>query len=198
MKSFIGKYYLLSMLLYFVIGINYVYSPDNNFTIYERNRIIDNVIRINEWNKLYEVVVESIKRQEGFRAYKYYCPAGVLTIGYGHAIRPNDTFCEPMSKETAEQLLRYNLDNAIQFVRRTTGLEHHQLLAMAHFVYNVGVGAFHSSTLRQLIINGQPIDTEITRWIHFTTPSGIRVQSAWLLNSRMFELNLYNNNLNYV
>lgn len=143
-----------------------------------------------EWDNAYEEVVKSLKKREGFMEYSYYCPGGVLTIGYGHAIKSNEFFCEPMDEEMADFLLRQDLDSAIAFVQKTTELEHLQLLAMGHFVYNVGIGSFYRSQLRQLILANKPIDEEIIKWIHIKTDKGI-IKSDWLLRSRKMELELF-------
>jgi GH24 family phage-related lysozyme (muramidase) len=144
-----------------------------------------------EWNDAYQSLVDTLKWHEGYRAVPYYCMAGVLTIGHGHTIKKGEHFDLPMSRETADSLLRADLDAAISYVRRTTDLEHTQLLAIGHFVYALGSGNFSKSTLKKRIIADKPIDNEIVKWVHIRTKKGI-VKSEYLRASRIMELNLYN------
>ena len=176
-------------LAFFVISLNLL-APCMVVTEERREKELQEFIRMTEWRDTYELVVKSIKRQEGFMDSSYYCPGGILTIGYGHAIRRGESFNEPVSEEEAERLLRQDLDSAIAYVQRVTDLEHVQLLAMGHFVFNVGSGNFYRSTLRQLIMADKPIDNEITKWIHIKTNTGI-FKSDWLLQSRKLELELF-------
>ena len=98
---------------------------------------------------MYEKLLDTIKKHEGYRAYPYYCMANVLTVGYGHTIKEGDSFSYPMSLQTADSLLRADFDKAINYVERTTNLEHLQKLAIAHFVYALGSGRFSNSTLKK-------------------------------------------------
>ena len=157
----------------------------------EHNTFLTEVAILNEYIQAYEKLVDTIKWHEGYRAYPYYCMANVLTVGYGHTIKKGDSFTYPMSKETADSLLRADFDRAIDYVERTTELEHLQKLAIAHFVYALGSGRFSNSTLKSLIHNNRPIDHEIIKWINIRTSNGI-VQSEHLKRSRVMELNLYN------
>jgi len=145
-----------------------------------------------EYHRAYEALVDTLKWHEGFRANPYLCLAEVPTVGYGHAIKQGDTFEYPLSMKEADSLLRVDLDAAISYVKRTTDLEHLQLLAIAHFVYALGSGNFHRSTLRELILSDQPIDKEILKWVHIRTKNGI-IRHEHLLRSRRMELELYNN-----
>ena len=181
---------VLLTLAFFVIQLNLLLAPGLEVTEEIKAKQLQEFTRMQEWRSAYELVVRSIKRQEGFMDSMYYCPGGILTIGYGHAIKTGESFYEPMSEAEAERLLRQDLDSAIAFVQKSTNLEHVQLLAMGHFVYNIGSGNFYRSTLRQLIIAGDPIDEEIIKWIHIKTNKGI-IRSDWLLKSRKLELELF-------
>ena len=89
-----------------------------------------------------------IKKFEGCRLKSYKCPAGVLTIGYGHTgadVKENMI----ITKEQAENL--FNLDilvhsnNVSKLVR--VNLTQNQFDALVSFEYNVGYGNFSKSTL---------------------------------------------------
>ena len=157
----------------------------------ERHRVVAEYAVKVEYNNAYQMLVDTLKWHEGFRATPYYCLAEVLTVGYGHAIQEGETFNYPLSEEDAETLLKSDLDWAIKFVKSTTDLDHLQLLAIAHFVYALGSGSFQRSTLRELIMSDLPIDREIVKWVHIRTREGI-IRSDHLVGSRRMELELYN------
>lgn len=107
-----------------------------------------------------------IKEFEGLRLEAYRCPAGVLTIGYGHTagVKPGQT----VTPEEAGQLLRQDLATAEQVVNRECrALTQPQFDALVSFVFNVGEGNFRRSTLLKCILanpNGLNIRTELARW----------------------------------
>jgi len=151
------------------------------------------LIRIqDEWDMIYETIVDTIKYHEGFEAHPYRCMANVLTVGHGHAIRKGESFDYPMSKETADSLLRVDLNKAVDYVQKTTELEHIQLLAISLFVYQLGSGNFSRSTLKNLIVQDKPIDNEIIKWIHIRTKNGNVIRHNALRERRQMELELYN------
>lgn len=95
-----------------------------------------------------------IKRFEGLRLKAYICPAGVPTIGYGttKGVRMGQTITE----EEAERLLREDVavfergvDEAVK-----VPLNPNQRAALVSFAYNVGLGAFRTSTLLRLLNKG--------------------------------------------
>lgn len=177
-------------------------TTDSSYVTYEtleelkesaerHNAYLAEVAYQKEYDEAYEALVDTLKWHEGYRAYPYRCMANVLTVGYGHAIKRGDSFDYPMSEQTADSLLRADLDAAIAYVERTTYLEHLQKLAIGHFIYALGSGRFDNSTLKKLIEQDRPIDREIVKWIHIRTKNGV-VRSEYLKNSRIMELNLYN------
>lgn len=167
------------------------FAPNGYRTEEQKNKILDKYMEIIEFEHYYEFVVNSIKKREGFVNKPYYCPGGVLTIGYGHAIKKNEKFNDFITEKQADSLLRKDLDECIKYLESSTNLKHVQLLAISHFVYNVGSGNFEKSTLKQLITAEKPIDKEIIKWIHIKTKKGIK-KSDWLLQSRKIELELFN------
>lgn len=93
---------------------------------------------------------------ESFEPKAYYCPAGVLTIGYGHTgtnaqgqeLQENDT----VSHEQAMRLLYEDVlwaEDAVNEQR--LHLTQNQFDALVSFVFNVGATAFaHSTLLKKL------------------------------------------------
>jgi len=92
-----------------------------------------------------------IRRFEGFESNAYLCPAGVLTIGYGHT--KTVTKGMVITKERGEELLRQDLDWCERAINAnvTVPLTQNQYDALTSFIYNVGAGAFKKSTLLRKI-----------------------------------------------
>ena len=97
-----------------------------------------------------------VKRFEGFRAAVYRDAVGLPTIGYGHVVRPGETFDGPIGEDEAEGLLRRDLGIAARAVLRLTGvaLADGQYGALVSFTFNVGSGNYQSSTLRMKLNRG--------------------------------------------
>lgn len=91
--------------------------------------------------------LDLIKSFEGLQLSAYKCPAGILTIGYGHTANVTPHQC--ITKQQAEEYLRQDcsvFENAIENLVRVP-LTENQFSALVSFVYNVGIGQFRSSTL---------------------------------------------------
>ena len=83
--------------------------------------------------------IDLIKRFEGFSATAYVCPAGKLTIGYGHT-GPDVKKGMVITAKKAEELLRKDLEKAEAYVNAwiTPRLNPYQYGALVSLVYNVG------------------------------------------------------------
>jgi lysozyme len=94
-----------------------------------------------------------IKRFEGFSAKPYICPAGHLTIGYGHVVRDG---IQSVTMEQAEELLAMDVGTAERSVLRLIAvpLADGQFNALVSFTFNLGGGALQRSTLRRKINRG--------------------------------------------
>ena len=96
--------------------------------------------------------LDLIKSFEGCELKAYVCPAGVLTIGYGHTGADVHPGME-ISTAEAEELLRTDL---IRFERAvdnhiTVPIKQCQFDALVSFTYNCGADAFKNSTLLRLL-----------------------------------------------
>jgi lysozyme len=110
--------------------------------------------------------LDLIKSFEGLQLNAYVCPAGKLTIGYGHT-----STVKPYQKITigeAEHLLRLDcviFEAAINKLVKVP-LNENQYAALVSFTYNVGISAFKSSTLLRKLnkkdYNGAAL--EFPRW----------------------------------
>ena len=99
--------------------------------------------------------LQLIKDAEGLRLDAYLCPANVWTIGYGTTggIRKGMR----VTKDEAEKLLRMDVTKFERAVARlvNVSLTSNQFSALVSFVYNVGEGAFASSTMLRLLNKGE-------------------------------------------
>ncbi len=113
--------------------------------------------------------IELIQHFEGFSAEPYLCPAGYLTIGYGHVIRPGESWPDGITEEEAAALLAEDVIEAEQAVLRLIAvpLTDGQFDALVSFTFNLGAGALQRSTLRRKI-NRQSYNAaaqEFPRWV---------------------------------
>ena len=110
--------------------------------------------------------LDLIKSFESLRLKAYKCPAGVWTIGYGHT--EGVTRGMVITEEQAEVFLRNDLSDAELAVQRTNiPFNQNQFDALVSFVFNIGISAFHRSTLLRIARinpNNPLIRHEFLRW----------------------------------
>jgi lysozyme len=113
--------------------------------------------------KLYELV----RRFEGCHLMPYYCPAGVLTCGWG-STGPDVFPGVPWTQEYADKRLEMD---ALRFARGTLALcptdDDAALCALSDFAYNLGIGRLKASTLRRVFNAGdrERSRQEIAKWV---------------------------------
>ena len=113
--------------------------------------------------------IDLIKRVEGCRLKAYRCPAGVLTIGYGHT-GSDVSNGMVISQEKAENMLKMDLvvhcNNVTKLVK--VPLNQNQFDALVSFEYNVGYGALSTSTLLRLLNQGKYTEAskQFERWVY--------------------------------
>jgi lysozyme len=129
--------------------------------------------------------IAMIKKFEGFSAHAYVCPAGKLTIGYGHAIRPSEDFTDKtIDQNEAELLLENDIHYAEQAINRLVSVpvSQNQFDALTSFIYNIGAHAFENSTLLRALNKGDFIlaSKQFSRWIYYNGNkiSGLVVRRA--------------------
>lgn len=110
---------------------------------------------------------EIIKQSEGLRLEAYLCPAGVLTIGYGHTgsdVKEGSR----VSREEAENLLTRDLERFEKDILKMVKVEltQNQFDALVSFTYNVGSGALKGSTLLKKLNAGSYMEAadEFLKW----------------------------------
>lgn len=110
--------------------------------------------------------LDLIKQFEGLKLTAYLCPANVWTIGYGTT--KGVTKGMTITAQRAEELLR---EDVAAFERGVSAavrvpLEQHEFDALVSFAYNVGLGAFRTSTLLRLLNAGDKAGAakQFDRW----------------------------------
>lgn len=104
-------------------------------------------------SKLSVQIKEMIKQWEGCRLTAYRCPAGVLTIGYGHT-GPDVRQGMTISRAQADELFDGDIgafarqvDRVLAGVRPTQN----QYDALVSLAYNIGAGRLQESRLLKLV-----------------------------------------------
>lgn len=117
--------------------------------------------------------LDLIKEFEGCKLTPYICPAGALTVGYGHVIsfKPpfSDDMKKPITKQDAERLLREDTLTCVIAIDELVKvpLTENQAAALVSFIFNVGTGAFKKSTLLKLLNRGDyaKASMQFERWV---------------------------------
>jgi lysozyme len=105
--------------------------------------------------------IKLIKHHEGVRNKPYKCPAGLWTVGVGHLIGDgktlpaswNKTFTnEEIDGILAADLRRFEL--GIHKMLPNVSLRQHEFDAILSWCFNLGMGCFQASTVRQALLRG--------------------------------------------
>ena len=112
---------------------------------------------------------EFISRWEGFSAAPYQDVAGHWTVGYGHLIRPGESFTRILTQGEALDLLMEDATrNAGPVAARLLyPVAQHQADAIISLAYNVGGYAVANSTLLRLLNASLPdvdVASQFLRW----------------------------------
>lgn len=111
---------------------------------------------------------------EGLKLKPYLCSAKIPTIGYGNTYYPNGKrvtlLDDAITKEYAFEIFKTIAD---KFAKRvddmvTSELTQNQFNALVSFAYNVGTGAFATSTLLKKVNNNPndvTIKNEFLKWV---------------------------------
>lgn len=117
--------------------------------------------------------ISLIRRWEGLRLFPYRCPAGIPTIGYGSTVYPNGkrvSIGDPkiteaqavnmLAGECVELLKKLKLCVKVKMTDNMAG-------ALVSLCYNIGMGAFHKSTLLRRLNAKMPkqmVADEFLKW----------------------------------
>jgi lysozyme len=93
--------------------------------------------------------LDLIKKSEGFRDRVYLDVAGFPTIGYGHLIKPHESFPGVITEAQAAAILSSDVEDAERAVARLVkvALTQGQFDALVDFCFNLGAARLAGSTL---------------------------------------------------
>jgi len=111
--------------------------------------------------KTSERAIKLIKHHEGVRNRPYRCPAGLWTVGVGHLIGDGKSLPESwnrlFTKEEIDGILKRDLQRFERGVLKmlpNVPLRQHEFDCLVSFCFNLGLGTFQRSTLRQALLRG--------------------------------------------
>ena len=102
-----------------------------------------------------------IKHHEGVRSRPYRCPANLWTVGVGHLIGDGkslpDSWNRTFSQEEIDGILKSDLrrfELGVSKMLPNVPLRQHEFDAIISFCFNLGLGCFQRSTIRQALLRG--------------------------------------------
>ena len=115
-----------------------------------------------------EALKAIIRKYEGCKLKAYYCPAGVLTIGWGatgKGITPTTVWTQQQADERLHSDAIRVLVSTKKVVPNASG---GFLVALADFSYNLGLGRLLASTLRKRALENDlsGCAKELKKWVY--------------------------------
>ena len=111
--------------------------------------------------KVSNKLIQMLKHHEGVRSKPYRCPAGLWTVGVGHLIGDGKSLPQSWNKtftqEEIDGLLKRDLNRFERGVLKmlpNVRLRQCEFDALVSFSFNLGLGTFQRSTIRQALIRG--------------------------------------------
>ena len=111
--------------------------------------------------KVSKAGIALIKHHEGVRNRPYRCPANLFTVGVGHLIGDGKTlppeWNRTFTNEEIDGILKSDLrrfELGVHKMLPNVPLRQHEFDAIISFCFNLGLGCFQRSTLRQALLRG--------------------------------------------
>ena len=108
-----------------------------------------------------KAAIALIKHHEGVRSRPYRCPAHLWTVGVGHLIGDGkllpDSYNRTFSQEEIDGILKSDLrrfELGVHKMLPNVPLRQHEFDAIISFCFNLGLGCFQRSTIRQALLRG--------------------------------------------
>ena len=108
-----------------------------------------------------KAAIALIKHHEGVRSRPYRCPANLWTVGVGHLIGDGkllpDTWNRTFTEAEIDGLLKSDLrrfELGISKMLPNVPLRQCEFDCLVSFAFNLGLGTFQRSTLRQALLRG--------------------------------------------
>jgi lysozyme len=147
---------------------------------------------------LFPLILNFTKSKEGFMRRPYICPAGMLTVGYGHVILKSSEFKTWSEKQAHEQLISdFNKKKEWVIKNAPAKCKEYQLWSLTMLAMNCRMNKWKSSSLREevweyIYIPNRSSFTELqtkwTAWCKIRNPkTGKKWKSKALLERRQLE-----------
>ena len=108
-----------------------------------------------------KAAIALIKHHEGVRSRPYRCPANLWTVGVGHLIGDGkllpDSYNRTFSQEEIDGILKSDLrrfELGVHKMLPNVPLRQCEFDCLVSFAFNLGLGTFQRSTLRQALLRG--------------------------------------------
>jgi lysozyme len=108
-----------------------------------------------------KAAIALIKHHEGVRSRPYRCPANLWTVGVGHLIGDGkslpDSWNRTFSQEEIDGILKSDLrrfELGVHKMLPNVPLRQCEFDAIISFCFNLGLGCFQRSTIRQALLRG--------------------------------------------
>ncbi len=111
--------------------------------------------------KVSDKLIKLLRHHEGVRNKPYQCPAKLWTVGIGHLIGDGKTLPPEWNKtftnEEIDAILKRDLNRfelGVHKMLPNVLLRQHEFDALVSFCFNLGLGCFQRSTIRQALLRG--------------------------------------------
>jgi lysozyme len=111
--------------------------------------------------KVSDKLIKLLRHHEGVRNKPYQCPAGLWTVGVGHLIGDGKTLPASWNKtftnEEIDAILKRDLNRfelGVHKMLPNVLLRQHEFDSIVSFCFNLGLGCFQRSTIRQALLRG--------------------------------------------
>jgi lysozyme len=111
--------------------------------------------------KASDKLIKLLRHHEGVRNKPYQCPAKLWTVGIGHLIGDGKTLPPEWNKtftnEEIDAILKRDLNRfelGVHKMLPNVRLRQHEFDAIVSFCFNLGLGCFQRSTIRQALLRG--------------------------------------------
>lgn len=165
-------------------------APDLQETVISANYTPD-------W--LFPLIINFTKAKEGFMRRPYICPAGLVSVGYGHVILPGESHSKVYREVEADSLLRKDFRKKLAWMKNNapSKCKEYQLWSLTMLAMNCRMHKWKSSSLREevweyIYIPNRSSFTELqqkwTAWCKIRSPkTGKKWKSKALLERRQLE-----------
>ena len=137
-------------------------------------------------------LIEFLKGWESCRLKPYLDQAGKWTVGWGHLMQLGDDATKAITQAEADALFQTELMSLASLLCTLIKPVQQHFDACLSLTYNIGLGAFQTSTLRKMLNAGDFMGAaaQFERW-NKVTINGVKQTSAGLTKRRKAERDIF-------